>query len=407
MRLAGFHAILGETGTSRFHAFDKHEAMSYHGVMLKLFLGWLAAFTVCLALQQVITLPPETSLFSAPAMFLCGLVSYSVMIIATTALLAGIARRRPAWGWLLAGVVVGSALLALPVRIGAPWPAHIMLDLGAVALAGGLGMIVGRLMRRPGYLVPVLVAAGTIDIYSVFFGPTAKIMRQPVLMSHFLFYWPLLGTDRIRGLIGIADFVFAGLLLAGAVSFGRPLRRTAAAFAAGCIVEFVALWLLPVDGLPILPFIAAAYIIAEWKFLVADRKNLENAAVVSAGVMLIMIPALVYLSSPDPADFSAREFVAGRTPEALLAAVQADLDSYPVPANGSGIDRLNELLGRNDWHAGLLAGKLPPDQRSAELAAAISAGENDQGDAAAAPAIRRRNRLILEMAYPRECPPLP
>ena len=266
-------------------------------LLLTAFLAWLAAFIVTLALQRFIALPPETSAYHAPAMFLCGLVSYGTMIVATTWLILAVARRRPAWGWLLAGVAFGGALLALPVRIGAPWPAHLLLDLGAVALAGGLGLIVGRLMRRPGYLVPVLVAAGTIDIYSVFFGPTSRIMRQPELVSHFLFYWPLLGTDRVRGLIGIADFVFAGLLLAGAVSFGRPLWRTAAAFAVACIVEFIALWLLPVDGLPILPFIAAGYIIAEWKFLVADRKNLENAAVVTAGVLLIMIPALLYLDS--------------------------------------------------------------------------------------------------------------
>ncbi len=265
--------------------------------MLIALLGWLAAFVLFVALQQVITLPPEPSALRAPLISMCMFTTYAVMLLATVAVLVAAARRRPPCWQLVLAVAVGGALVALPMRTGAPWPAHLLLNCGGLALAGGLGLLVGNLLRRPGYLLPVLIAAGTVDSYSVFFGPTKKIMAQPQLLSHFLLYWPVLGTERIRGLIGIADFVFAALFLAAAVNFDRPLWRTAAAFAGGCAAAFLALWLLPIAGIPILPFVAAAYLLAEWRFLIVDRTNLKNAAIVTAGVLLVIIPALVYLSA--------------------------------------------------------------------------------------------------------------
>lgn len=257
--------------------------------------GWCLLFFALVALQGFLTLPAKTSSGYGIATFVCGLLSTGAGVVSTLLVIAALVECRLSVRVLAAlfAVAILSFWLRVPLRGANPFP-YLLFDVGAVATAVALGIGIGRLLRRPGYLVPVLVAGGLVDIYSVFWGPTRQIMARPEYLSHFLFYYPILGTEWIRGIIGISDFIFAAFIFQAAVNFQWPYTRQVWTLAAACVVGFIAVWVSNA-GLPMLPFIALFVIVRERAGLFADRENLQASLIVTTGVLAILVALALVL----------------------------------------------------------------------------------------------------------------
>ena len=66
--------------------------------------------------------------------------------------------------------------------------------------------------------------------------------------------------------VGIGDFIFLALYLAGAAKFGLNANRTLLAMCAAFAVGFATIIISP-QGIPALPFMSAALLTTHWKAL--------------------------------------------------------------------------------------------------------------------------------------------
>ncbi len=250
---------------------------------------FIVLFALSAMLQQTVTLPagdwrPLGRLLSAGLSF--------VLAAGGALLLLDAAQQRPRWWLVAAALVLATAPFLVRVPAQGISPLALLHNLGGLSLALLAGLLLAGLLRRPGYLLPLLIVASLVDIYSVAMGPTRAIMGKPELLSRFLLHWPLPGSDGCRGLVGFADFAFAAFILRAAGNFGFSAPRALAGIAAGLLLGFLAVWLLPVGGLPLLPFITVTVALLLRRELLADRRNLRTAAIITGSVVVILALAL-------------------------------------------------------------------------------------------------------------------
>lgn len=177
-----------------------------------------------------------------------------------------------------------------------PWPKLGLVffaDLVIVVLSLCLGMLVACGLRRQAYIVLAAIVGAVADCYSVFGGPTSHIVKTSAV-NFMILQWPLLGQGEIGGVIGMGDFLFLALFLAGARKFGfHPGRNLAAmvlAFAVGYTVV-----LTTGKGLPALPFMGVAFFAVNWKKLSLSREDAKTIAVVTLGLALGLACLLLLL----------------------------------------------------------------------------------------------------------------
>ena len=106
-------------------------------------------------------------------------------------------------------------------------------------------------------------------------------------------------------------------------------------------------------------------------------------------------------------EFSMGDFKNGMTPRSLVEVIREDLGDYLFPEHQEDIKWLNEILEKDDW-LGILREKksVDIDQRK-DLQQVVEECEKpdfNKNSESGKGAIRKRNRLFLETAYPRECP---
>jgi hypothetical protein len=129
-----------------------------------------------------------------------------------------------------------------------------------VLAALAFGRLLGREVPQALWLVLAAAVAFAVDIWSVFAGPTRVVVeRAPVVLDYLVVHFPGLGLSGPATGLGMSDFVFAGLLCAGAAATGLRPRATLAAGVASFPLTLI-LALAINRPLPALPLLCAAFI---------------------------------------------------------------------------------------------------------------------------------------------------
>jgi len=240
---------------------------------------WLGSFLVMAGLLRVVGKIESGTEFFAYQSFFCGFLSFAVGVTVTLYLIRILMRQQLGLEYTIFGLLVAGVTLVIPITNKANLVQIMFVDSMAVIVTAAVGILIAMAITRVGYIIPLLVAAMAVDIFSVFWGPTAQIQARPQLLSHFLFHYPVLGTGVYGGIIGINDFVFAAFLLRVGGRYKLSEKRIFIGLVLALLVGFVATWVTPKYGLPLLPFLAGFFIIGHWRQLIADRENLKQAAI--------------------------------------------------------------------------------------------------------------------------------
>ena len=159
--------------------------------------------------------------------------------------------------------------------------AGINITLMGIALCGGI--LLGSIIKKPSYLIPLAAAAGLADIWSVTFGVTNEIIQSRTAMNFLLFSFPVAGKG-ILPVIGVADFIFATMFLSLSFRFDMPVIRTQIFVAASFIIS-ISIAVLGGFGVPVLPVMGVLFIIGQYKYVkIVDPKEKRE---VVRGILII------------------------------------------------------------------------------------------------------------------------
>jgi hypothetical protein len=136
-----------------------------------------------------------------------------------------------------------------------------------LAAVTGAGWFFLRFFEEVSWVVLVAVLIIPVDIFSVARGPTKKILEaEPEVFDRLSVAFPVPG-EHASARLGLPDVLFFALFLGAADRFGLRLRLTWLA----CTLSFgatlpLAVW-LDVSGLPALPLLSAAFVLANGDLL--------------------------------------------------------------------------------------------------------------------------------------------
>jgi hypothetical protein len=117
-----------------------------------------------------------------------------------------------------------------------------------------------------------------VDAYSVFWGPTSKILKHPKGVSALSFAFPIPGEDGVASL-GLPDLLFFALFLAAAARFRLRVGATFVLMALSFgVTTALAAW--TDRALPATPLLSVAFLLANadllWRQLKASRTRSER-----------------------------------------------------------------------------------------------------------------------------------
>ena len=161
---------------------------------------------------------------------------------------------------------------------------YALINLALLGIAWSAGVLLSGVIKKASYLIPLVVAAGIADIWSVGWGVTSEIVQSKTAMNYLLFSFPVAGKE-ILPLIGVTDFVFATLFLMLAHQFDMPIITTRILLAAAFILSItVAVWCGL--GVPVLPIMGVLFIIGNYKHVkITDPKERKDAVL---GIIIIV-----------------------------------------------------------------------------------------------------------------------
>ena len=156
------------------------------------------------------------------------------------------------------------------------------------------GKLLSRIIRDRNILVPVCIVAALADLYTVFAGPTGQALQEaPKLVQKLSVSIPQPGSAAgatghmglaFAGTMGLGDFIFIAMFFAAATRFGFRLRRSYWGIllpTGTALIGFLAAPMLP--GIPLLPFIATGFLVANWRefrLTVEEKTNLRMAGLI-------------------------------------------------------------------------------------------------------------------------------
>jgi preprotein translocase subunit SecG len=171
-----------------------------------------------------------------------------------------------------------------------------IVNLAILGIAFNLGKLIGLLVNERSYIVPLALVAAVADLWSVLAGPTAHIIEAPTYYRYFLICYPRLGSEILHPMVGLGDFTFLALFLTLIPRFNLRVRTTSWGF----IVSFIIALLLSVisnKGIPVIPFMATAFLAANWGLLEFKSNDIWTAFIFIA-LLLVTAILFTYLSKP-------------------------------------------------------------------------------------------------------------
>jgi hypothetical protein len=144
-------------------------------------------------------------------------------------------------------------------------------NVGLLMAATALGLLVGRGLQKPNYLIMAAIVGAVTDIFSVYSGPSKHVLSSSVF-PYVSFHWGLIGQGEVLPIVGAGDFIFLALYFFGARKFGLDDRKTFAAMAIAFAVGFLSA-IVTQRGIPALPFMSLALLLAHGREL--KRKSAQ------------------------------------------------------------------------------------------------------------------------------------
>ena len=133
--------------------------------------------------------------------------------------------------------------------------------LAKVVFATSAGLWISLMLTSIAQIVLIASLIIIVDFYSVFLGPTKKIVESGTIWIDYLtIHLPVFGAPAVSQ-IGISDIIFFALFVGVTITYG--LRRISTAIA--MTLSFVATMLLGVSfelGVPALPLLAIFFMLA-------------------------------------------------------------------------------------------------------------------------------------------------
>jgi len=178
-------------------------------------------------------------------------------------------------------------------------PGELQLLIGNAVLitwAGFLGKLVSRIIREGKLLLPVAMVAAIADIITVFWGIVAHVSETaPEVVQTFSAAAPIapppgVAAPMLLSAVGIGDFLFFAVFLATTIRYlMRPAATMWATFAVMLIAP-LAYYLYPdATGMPGLPFVSAAALWANWRYLRFTGEERRALAFAGAFVLAAVI----------------------------------------------------------------------------------------------------------------------
>lgn len=196
------------------------------------------------------------------------------------------------YGWwsVPVGVLAVLALMTFPAlhRLGVK---------DALGLLGafGVGRLLALLFQKPGYVVSILFVGACWDGLS-FFAPSGPVRQMaekaPRMLHYFSLQYPLFGRSGWIPVLGFADWLLIGLVMA--ICFREQLnpRRVFGGICGGMALLLVLTVILkPTPGLPALPFVALGSLYGLWEFLGRDWEGLYEG--LGAGIAVTLVTLLL------------------------------------------------------------------------------------------------------------------
>lgn len=257
----------------------------------------LAAYLLLLGAPLLRGIPPVLGTVAATVVF----AGLSVAVIVCGA------RLRSSGLQDLAGMaVMGSLWLALTRLAASSELTQLLIGPAAgvvfVLLCLFVGRLISRILREANILLPVCVVAAGADVFTVYWGPTAKFLEQaPEVVRSLSVAIPEVGSaagpEGAAGLsfvatMGLGDFIFLAVFLAAGARLGFNLRRTGWIIGIILAVALTGFFFVPLlAAIPLLPFTAAGFLIANWRefhLTAEEKRNLLYAALIIGMVTGVM-----------------------------------------------------------------------------------------------------------------------
>ena len=103
--------------------------------------------------------------------------------------------------------------------------------------------------------------------------------------TFFLLRFPLIGGARTPFLIGLTDFLFFAIFYQAAVRFNLGLKKNICLLVASFLIA-VASAIFSQTGLPVLPFMAAFFVVGNFRQLDVNRKDIKLIALFIFGMLI-------------------------------------------------------------------------------------------------------------------------
>ena len=178
---------------------------------------------------------------------------------------------------------------------------QILANIALILWAIFLGRLVSRVIREGKLLLPVAVVASVADIVTVFYGAVRHLSEKaPAVVEAFSAQTPVAPppnvTVPILFFVGIGDFLFMAVFMTILARYAmNPVKAMWAAFAAMLIAPVPFIIWQGLVGMPGLPFISAAVLVTNWRYLRFDREEVRALGFAAALVIAVAAAAWVIL----------------------------------------------------------------------------------------------------------------
>jgi hypothetical protein len=193
-----------------------------------------------------------------------------------------------------AGADIGLNLAAGAVDI-PPWHLHAGINLALLGMAVCGGVLLSYLVEKKSYIIPLALAAGLADIWSVTLGVTREVIQSRTAMNHFLFHFPVIGRG-VSPLIGAADFVLAAFFLSLAHRFHLPAKETGVALGAAFVVA-ITLAAVTGYGTPVLPVMGILFILVHYREIKVIDPGEKKETLIGLAAIILMLFVITLLKA--------------------------------------------------------------------------------------------------------------
>jgi hypothetical protein len=205
------------------------------------------------------------------------------------AVIAALAHARPSAGQsaftACAGLALWFGVIGLLVA-GQRWllpVAGTLQDVGKVLAAGGIGILLGGLIREPNILAPAGVFAAFADFVVVTYGTVHRALQTDkgrAMVAAVSAAVPAIHPKLEPLTIGPADFLFLGLFLTCAVRFQMGLRRNAILLAVVLAGSLLAVQANLFGAVPALAPMSITFVAANWRSFRLSKQEVISTVVV-------------------------------------------------------------------------------------------------------------------------------